>query len=142
MTRAHAGSTLRSVDADDLQLIPLFANLTDDVRAQAAQRLKEVDVVLGTPLARQGDFSYHYFVVLEGLAAVTIEGRQVDTLGPGSSFGEIGVLERGPRTANVVAITPMRLLSMTTWDFNDLAEASPEFLAHAKSMAQLRLDRD
>ena len=129
------------MNADDLQQIPLFANLTDEVREKAASRLKEIDVVIGTPLARQGDFAYHYFVVREGLAAVTIEDKHVDTLGPGASFGEIGVLERGKRTANVVAITPMRLLTMTVWDFNDLAEVSPEFAAHAKSMAQDRLAR-
>ncbi len=129
------------MNADDLQLIPLFANLSDEVREKARRRLKEIDVVIGTPLARQGDFAYHYFVVREGLAAVTIEDKHVDTLGPGASFGEIGVLERGKRTANVVAITPMRLLTMTVWDFNDLAEVSPEFAAHAKTMAQERLAR-
>ena len=130
------------MDADDLLTIPLFANVNGEVREQAATRLKEVNVVLGTPLARQGDFAYHFFVVREGLAAVTVDDKHVDTLGPGATFGEIGVLERGKRTANVVAITPMRLLTMTVWDFNDLAESSPEFAAHAKTMAQERLSRD
>jgi CRP/FNR family cyclic AMP-dependent transcriptional regulator len=129
------------VNADDLRLIPLFANLAPEVRENAAGRLKEISVVIGTALARQGDFAYHYFVVREGLAAVTIDDVHVDTLGPGASFGEIGVIEHGKRTANVVAITPMRLLTMTVWDFNDLAEASPEFAAHAKTMAQERLSR-
>ena len=111
--------------ADDLQLIPLFANLTAEVREKAAGGSRRSTVVIGTPLARQGDFAYHYFVVREGLAAVTIDDKHVDTLGPGASFGEIGVIERGKRTANVVAITPMRLLTMTVWDFNDLARTAP-----------------
>lgn len=126
---------------DELRAIPLFANLTDEQRKDVAGRLKEVDVELGAVIARQGDFAYHLFVVREGVAAVTIDGELVTSLGPHSTFGEIAILERGQRTANVVAATPMRLLTLTMWDFNELAEAIPEFAAHAKSMAQYRLEQ-
>ena len=68
---------------------------------------------------------------MEGTAAVTIDDETVTSLGPGSTFGEIGILEHGRRTANVVAATPMRLLTMTMWDFDELAEDMPEFAAHA-----------
>lgn len=125
--------------SDDLRSIPLFTNLTDDQRERAAERLKQVDVDLGTVLARQGDFAYHLFVVREGTAVVTIDGELVRTLGPGSTFGEIGILDRGRRTANVVAVTPLRLLTMTIWDFNELTADMPEFAAHAKTLAQQRL---
>ena len=125
--------------SDDLRSIPLFTNLTDDQRERAAERLKQVDVDLGTVLARQGDFAYHLFVVREGTAVVTIDGELVRTLGPGSTFGEIGILDRGRRTANVVAVTPLRLLTMTIWDFNELTADMPEFAAHAKTVAQQRL---
>lgn len=124
---------------DELRSIPVFTNLTDEQRERVASRLEEVDVELGTVLARQGDFAYHLFVVREGTAAVTIDGELVSSLGTGSTFGEIGILERGRRTANVVAASPMRLLTMTMWDFNELAEELPEFAAHAKTIAQERL---
>ena len=127
--------------ADELRSVPLFKNLTDSQRERAAERLQEVDVDLGAVIARQGDFAYHLFVVREGTAAVTIDGELVTSLGPGSTFGEIGVLDRGRRTANVVAATPMRLLTMTMGDFDELAADLPEFAAHAKTMAQYRLDR-
>jgi CRP-like cAMP-binding protein len=93
-------------------------------------------------IARQGDFAYHLFVVVEGVAVVTIDGEVVATLGPHSTFGEIGILERGRRTANVVAAEPMRLLTLTMGDFDELAESMPEFAAHARSMAQYRLEKD
>jgi voltage-gated potassium channel len=125
---------------DELRSIPLFKNLTDEQRERVAERLQEVDVDLGAVIARQGDFAYHLFVVRTGTAAVTIDGELVRSLGPGSTFGEIGVLDRGRRTANVVAASPMRLLTMTMWDFNELAEDLPEFAAHAKTIAQYRLD--
>lgn len=125
---------------DELRSIPLFKNLTDEQRGRVAERLKEVDVDLGSVIARQGDFAYHLFVVRSGTAVVTIDDELVRTLGPGNTFGEIGVLDRGRRTANVVAVTPMRLLTMMIWDFNELAADLPEFVAHAKSIAQNRLE--
>lgn len=126
---------------DDLRTIPLFKNLTVGQRARAAERLTEVRADLGTVIARQGDFAYHLFVVMEGTAAVTIDGELVTSLGPGNTFGEIGILEHGRRTANVVAATPMRLLTMTVGDFEELSADLPEFAAHAKAMAQYRLER-
>jgi len=126
---------------DELRSIPIFKNLTDSQRKLAAERLKEVDVDLGAVIARQGEFAYHLFVVREGTAAVTIDGELVASLGPGSTFGEIGILEHGRRTANVVAATPMRLLTMTVGDFDELAADLPEFAAHAKTMATYRLKR-
>jgi len=126
---------------DELRSIPLFKNLTDGQRDRVAERLEEVDVDLGAVIARQGDFAYHLFVVREGTAAVTIDGELVTSLGPGSTFGEIGVIEHSRRTANVVAASPMRLLTMTMWDFNELAADLPEFAAHAKTIAQERLKR-
>ena len=126
---------------DELRSIPLFANLTDDQRATLAERLEETTVDLGTVLAREGEFAYHLFVVLDGLAAVTVDGSLVATLDRGSSFGEIGVIRQDRRTANVVAVTPMRLLNMAVWDFKALAEEMPEFAAHAATLAEERLRR-
>jgi voltage-gated potassium channel len=126
---------------DELRTIPLFQNLTDGQRERVAERLEEVDVDLGAVLARKGEFAYHLFVVREGTAAVTVDGELITSLGPGSTYGEIGVIDRGRRTANVVAASPMRLLTMTMWDFNELASDLPEFTAHAKAIAQERLKR-
>jgi CRP/FNR family cyclic AMP-dependent transcriptional regulator len=126
---------------DELRSVPLFADLTDEERARVADVLAETDADLGTVLAREGDFAYHLFVVRAGLAAVTVDGQLRTTLGPGDSFGEIGVIERGQRTADVVAVTPMRLLTMKVWEFNKLSEEVPAFASRAKELAQQRLDQ-
>ena len=126
---------------DELRSIPLFKNLNDAQRELAAERLQEVEVDLGTIIARQGDFAYHLFVVREGTAAVTIDDELVTSLGPGASFGEIGILDHSRRTANVVACTPMRLFTMTVGDFDELASDLPEFTGHARAVAQIRLER-
>ena len=126
---------------DELRSTPLFETLPDSQRERIAERLKEVNVDLGAVLARQGDVADHLFVVLEGTAAVTAGEDLVTLLRPGNTFGEIGVLDHGRRTANVVAVTPMRLLTMTMEDFNKLAEEIPELAARAKVLAQARLAR-
>jgi len=126
---------------DQLRSTPLFEKLTDTQRERIGERLTEEDVDLGAVLARQGDFAYHLFVVLDGTAAVTLDGELVTLLRAGNTFGEIGIVERGRRTANVVALSPMRLLTMTIWDFNALAEQFPEFAARATALAQGRLAR-
>jgi CRP-like cAMP-binding protein len=127
--------------SDQLRSTPLFESLTESQRERVAELMTEQEVDLGTVVARQGDFAYHLFIVVEGTAAVTVDGELVTSLKPGDTFGEIGVLDRGRRTANVVAASPMRLLTMTVWDFNELTEEFPEFAAHAKALAQARLER-
>ncbi len=126
---------------DDLRSIPLFEGITDDQLAAVASRFTEVEVDTGTVLARRGDFGYHFFLVRSGLAVVAVDERVLTTLGPGDSFGEIGVLRRGKRTANVVAVTEMRLASMTIWDFNEITREVPEIVERARKVAEERLAR-
>jgi CRP/FNR family transcriptional regulator, cyclic AMP receptor protein len=126
---------------DDLRETPLFATLSDDQLERVTGLMEEKHVAAGAVLAREGDFAYHLFVVAEGSAAVTVDDKPVTTLGHGDTFGEIGVLERGRRTATVVATSPMRLLTMQIWHFNRLAEELPEVAAIAKELAQSRLER-
>ncbi|GAA2125241.1 cyclic nucleotide-binding domain-containing protein [Nocardioides bigeumensis] len=126
---------------DDLRSIPLFEGITDDQLAAVASRFTEVEVDTGTVLARRGDFGYHFFLVRSGLAVVAVDERVLTTLGPGDSFGEIGVLRRGKRTANVVAVTEMRLATMTIWDFNEITREVPEIVERARKVAEERLAR-
>jgi CRP/FNR family transcriptional regulator, cyclic AMP receptor protein len=126
---------------DDLRESPLFATLSDDQLERVTGLMEEKHVRAGAILAREGEFAYHLFVVAEGSADVTVGDYVVTTLGPGDTFGEIGVLERGRRTATVVATGPMRLLTMQIWHFNRLAEELPEVAAVATKLAESRLER-
>ena len=64
--------------ADDLRSIPLFESLTGEQLADVTKRFVDVEVDLGTVLARRGDFAYHFFVVRSGLAAVAVDERTGD----------------------------------------------------------------
>ena len=125
----------------ELNSIPLLADVDPDQRAAVVDQLEEKDAVLGTVLAERGEFAHRFFVILEGLAAVATEDAYLTTLGPGDFFGEIGLMEQDRRTANVVAITPMRLATMMAWDFQDLTRQAPAVAEAIEKAIQERLQR-
>jgi voltage-gated potassium channel len=59
----------------------------------------------------------------EGEAEVVRQGERVATLGPGEFFGEIALLEKTLRTASVIALTPMRLVTLSHWDLKRVGGA-------------------
>jgi hypothetical protein len=70
-------------------------------------RIRRLDS--GQVLARQGEAGSSLFLVLDGILDVTVDGRQLDNLGPGAVVGERAVLESSPRTATLTALTPVKL---------------------------------
>ena len=80
----------------------------------------------GSALTTQGSVGRDCFVIVEGEAAVQIDGRIVAAVGPGDCVGELALLDGGRRTATVVARTPMRLYTLRTAEFRALLETSPE----------------
>jgi cAMP-dependent protein kinase regulator len=104
------------MDKSRLKAIPLFANL-DDRDLQVLETFAgEMSVSEGEVLVREGDFSYELMVIEEGTAEVRRGSDVVATLGPGDFFGEMGVLQNELRTATVVATSPVRLVTLSTWE--------------------------
>jgi CRP-like cAMP-binding protein len=126
------------MDSARLAHIPLFAELTDEERAEIAARMREVTVDAGTALATEGDNAYELFVIEAGEADVRKGGDTLRTLGPGDVFGEIGLLATGTRTASVVAKSPMRLAAMFSREFKQLEARMP---ALAKSLRTTMAER-
>lgn len=130
------------MDAQELASIPLLADLTTEQRSMVAERLNEREVDVGTVLAREGDYAYSLFFVVNGLAAAAHDTRLLTTLRPGDWFGEIGVLTHSTRSANVVALSRMRLLTLMAWDFSDLMHELPALGNRIRERALERLERD
>jgi CRP-like cAMP-binding protein len=126
------------MDPARLAQLPLFADLTDDERAEVAACVREITVDAGTTLATEGDNAYELFVIEAGDADVHKGGAVVRTLGPGDVFGEIGLLATGTRTASVVARSPMRLVAMFSREFKQLEDRMPGL---AKSLRQTMAQR-
>ncbi len=104
------------MDKGRLRAIPLFENLEDKDLQVIATFANETSVSSGDVLVREGDFSYELMAIEEGEAEEHKGGETVATLGPGDFFGEVGVLNNEMRNATIVAKSPMRLLTLTTWE--------------------------
>jgi CRP/FNR family cyclic AMP-dependent transcriptional regulator len=106
--------------------VPLFAGCSKRELAAIAAIADELDVPEGKQLIREGDRGSEFFVLLDGTVEVRKGGRKLRTMGPGESFGEIALIAKTPRTATVVAKTPLRVLVITDRAFKSLLEQMPQ----------------
>ncbi|HEU5321179.1 MAG TPA: cyclic nucleotide-binding domain-containing protein, partial [Methylomirabilota bacterium] len=112
----------RRVSQDDkidrLEQVPLLAECSRK-QLRAVARITEVrEVAAQATLARVGEPGDHFFLIVDGRATVEVSPRKRVRLGPGEYFGEMSLLDGGPRSATVVAETPMRLLVIRRRDFS------------------------
>ena len=103
----------------------LFSGLDATSLDAVAEAAIEVDFPADRVIARQGDIGTGFFVVVDGRVRVVREGERVATLGPGEFFGELSVIDGGPRNAHVVAEVPTRCLAIASWDFERVLLAHP-----------------
>ena len=116
----------RNQKVEVIKRVPLFANCSKRELEQIASIADEIDLREGKVLIAEGKSGREFFVLLEGEADVTKDGRQINRLGAGDFFGEIALVSRSPRTATVTATTPVRTLVITDRSFRRLLEDSPE----------------
>ena len=133
----HGGRYERMVAAT-----PVFSALPPEVLGPIVDAGDERRHGDGETIVRAGDAGAELFVVLEGEVAVMREGRRLASIGTGSFFGEISVLDGGTRTADVVAVGAVRLLAIPRDVIRAALATSP---AAAWAMLELlanRLRRD
>lgn len=94
-----------------------------------AKASDELSVPAGRQLCEQGEVGREAFVIVAGTAEVRRNGRKVATLGAGDSFGELALLDHGPRTATVTAATDLTVLVIGAREFAALVDAVPP-IAH------------
>jgi voltage-gated potassium channel len=119
--------------ADDLAGIPLFATLEPDEQAAIAPWFELEDVSPGVKLTGEGASGYSFYVLRDGAATVSIDGREVRTLGPGDFFGELALLGDGRRTATVTTAAPSRVLVLFGTEFRQLQQMYPELASRIES---------
>jgi CRP-like cAMP-binding protein len=106
--------------------IPLFARVPQRHLRSVLKRMSEYEYEDGAVIlkeARQGEV---LFVLVDGSARVVRGGRTVTRLGSGDFFGEIAVLDRRPRTASVIATSPVRCLTLHRDDLRQVIAGEPE----------------
>ncbi len=108
-----------------LQQIPLFRDLSRKQLAQVERLVDEITVPAGSRLATAGQPGGELVVIVEGRASVTVGRRRTVRLGPGDFFGEMSLVDGGPRSATVEAASEMRLLVIAGRAFSELLETAP-----------------
>lgn len=115
----------RDAKLELLGRVPLFSACSKRELARIASLADQIDVPEGRVLTRQGDPGRECFVIADGYARATIRGSKSVRLGPGSFFGEMSLLDQGPRSATVTADTDMHLLVLGSRDFSALVTQVP-----------------
>ncbi len=111
---------------DQIRSVPLFSEFGDKDLQRVATIAKEVEFPAGKQIARQGESGVGFHMIVEGEASVSVDGATHASLGPGSYFGEMSLLDGGPRSATVAAASDLRTISLTSWDFNALLDQYPD----------------
>jgi CRP-like cAMP-binding protein len=127
----------RDQKLDLLQRVPLFAGLGHREIERIGQLAEEVDVADGTVLMRQGDPGRDLMVVISGQVGLVRDGSRLNTMQPGDFFGEIALVDGGPRTATATADGPTRLLVVGHRDFHALMDEFPDIASQIlRALAQ------
>jgi predicted MFS family arabinose efflux permease len=92
-----------------LRGLAIFDGASQQSLERIAAEVGEFVVGEGSVVIRQGDEPDDLFLVVDGSLRVTVGDREVGRLGDGAWFGEIGLLDRRPRTATVTATADTRL---------------------------------
>lgn len=100
----------RDARREHLAKVRLFSALSKRELALVGRASAVVGVPAGTEIVRQGATGRELYLILDGQATVRRGGRRIATLGPGAYFGELALLDHGPRSATVVADTDAELL--------------------------------
>lgn len=131
-----------AVEGSRLKALPLFARLSDRERQQVARRCHAVVIERGNTLLDEGYSAYEFFVIEDGTAAVVRGGKHLRDIGPGDFLGEIALLRGDPRTASVIATSPVRAIAMSAHDFHEMIESSPKIARLMEESIEERLSRD
>jgi CRP/FNR family cyclic AMP-dependent transcriptional regulator len=122
--------------------VPLFSELGKRELNEVASIADEIDLREGKELTVEGQPGREFFVIIEGDAVVRRGDREINRLGAGDFFGEIALVDDRPRTATVVAETPVRTLVITDRAFRTLLDRSPEIESKVMSARAARLAPD
>jgi len=106
-----------------LRRVPLLSGLSTKDLEHVLEIGKDQEFVPGLAIVTAGDRAKDFYLLLAGKARLTVPGRRTATLGPGDYFGEMSVLDGGPRSATIVAQTLVSCLRIGRSDFLKLLDA-------------------
>jgi CRP/FNR family transcriptional regulator, cyclic AMP receptor protein len=126
-----------------LAQVPLFAGLKERNLKMLSESLKERSFNAGDAIATEGKSGVGFFLIAEGEASVSVDGKEVATLRAGDHFGELALIDEGSRSATVTAKTPLHCYAMTSWEFRPLVQENATVAWHLlQNLAQRLREAD
>lgn len=130
--------------AELLATVPLFEDLAEDDRLALALELEEVRFPAGALMCQYGDPGDSMYIVREGAVRIfnvndTGEKLVLEECGPGAFFGEISLLDRGPRTASVEAVTEVEAFKLDREHLSHFLREHPDAVAGMLAIMGRRL---
>jgi CRP-like cAMP-binding protein len=119
----------RDLYLDHLAQVPLFSTCSRKDLQKLGKASDEIAVKAGKVLVEEGKPGHEFFLIEDGTAEVRRNHRKVARLGRGQFFGELSLLDRGPRSATVVADTDMTLVVLGQREFLGVIDEVPA-MAH------------
>ena len=111
--------------ADLLAQVPLFEGLSRRHLRQIAEHADEISFREREVIVEAGQPGGTFFVIVEGEVRVVRDDRTIGRAGPGEFFGEISLLDGGPRTASVIAETPVVAIRLFKTSFDRVVRDEP-----------------
>ena len=111
---------------EKLARVPLFSGIKPKELKKLSKRMTERSFNEGDEITREGESGIGFFVIEDGNATVSVGGDIIRTLGPGEHFGEVALIDSGPRSATIIAGTDLKCRGMSAWEFRPFVEEHPE----------------
>ena len=119
----------KDAKVDLISRVPLFARCSKKELRMIASLADQIEWPEGKTLIKEGRPGSEFFILIEGTASVSQGGSKLRDLAAGDWAGEIALISDVPRTATVVATSPIRALVMTRGGFSQLMADSPSIAA-------------
>jgi CRP/FNR family transcriptional regulator, cyclic AMP receptor protein len=110
---------------EHLAQVKMFSSLNKKELAMVSRASDVITVKDGTDIVREGTYGHDFYLILEGAATVRRNGRKVAELGPGSYFGELSLLDNGPRSATITAAGETQLAVIGQREFMGVLDQVP-----------------
>jgi CRP-like cAMP-binding protein len=108
-----------------LETLSFFDGCSKRQLEQLARAADEVQIPSGETVVTEGRTGHHFYLLAEGMAHASIDGRRVGTIKPGSFFGEMAILDGNARSATVITALPSRMLVLDARQFRRLLDHAP-----------------
>ena len=127
-----------AVTTGQLAEAPAFEGLDTDTLEAIVSNALFIWVPAGQAVVRQGESGFDFYLILSGEAAVVNGDETVADLGSGDIFGEMALIERGRRTADVVARSSLSLMTMSAWNYRSVTKRFPAIADRLTRLAASR----